>query len=95
MSITCVVSGRVTEEGSLVLDEPLPEPVVAGPVRVSIEPLGETGAVHPALTLSEEEWERRRLALSSLVGSLSDEEAKEMIRMREEEFDQIDPDDWR
>jgi hypothetical protein len=95
VSTGCVVTGRVTEDGKLVLDERLPDPIVAGPVRVSIQAMPGTGAVHPGLMISEEEWERRRTALLALAGSLPDEEAKAMIKMREEEFDQIDPDDWR
>jgi len=92
MSNPCVLAGRVTAEGKLELEEQVPVP--PGPVRVSIESLA-APSVSSLLLLSDEECERRRKMLASLVGCISDEEAREMIKIVEEEFEQIDSDDWR
>jgi hypothetical protein len=96
MTTAFVVAGRITEDGKLELEEHVP--VKPGPVRVSIE----TVTVAPSEAASTafawpdaEELRVRKARLLELAGSISDEEAQEMIRMRVVEFDQVDLDEWR
>ena len=37
----------------------------------------------------------RAAPLDGWVGGLSDEDAREMLRTIEQEFEQVDPDDWK
>ena len=95
MTTAYIVSGRVTESGDLLLDEPVP--VAPGRVRVSVESLArpQTSPNGAFVWPSEEELRQRHAGLLELVGTLPDDEAERMIRMRHDEFDQVDPDEWR
>jgi hypothetical protein len=94
MSQCVVISGQLNSEGRLELNEQIPLP--PGPVRVSIEPLPTPSAPTASpLLLSDEEWEERRRVLASCIGCLTDEEAEAIIRTVEEEFEQVNLDDWR
>ena len=72
----------------------------------SIEALYEEGVLHPLEPLEGlADHSRVRLTielgdaldhpLASYVGTLPDEDAEEMLRIVEEEFERIDPDAWR
>ena len=96
MKTAYILSGRITPEGNLELDERAPLP--AGPVRVAIEAVEADGALNATsspLMISEAEWKRRKAIMDSCIGCLSDEEARRIIETVEEEFERIDPDDWR
>lgn len=91
-----VISGQLNSEGKLELNEQIPLP--PGPVRVSIEPVNEFrplettgGFVWP----STEELARRKAAMMECVGCLSDEEAEAILKTVEEEFEQVNLDEWR
>jgi hypothetical protein len=45
--------------------------------------------------IDEDEWRRRKAMMDSAIGCLSDEEAEAILRVVEEEFERVDPDEWR
>jgi hypothetical protein len=93
MSAVITISGHITPEGGLVVDEPVPLP--AGRVRVSVQSAsGSPGDAAPRLFIEDEEWQRRKALMDSAIGCLSDSEAQEILRIVEQEFEQVDPDDW-
>lgn len=59
-----------------------------------LEPL-EGVAEHSRLTITLELGEARPHPLAGLIGTLPNEDAREMIQAIEEEFEQIDADEWR
>ena len=92
MTTAVVLTGRLTDEGHLELDEPIP--LGAGPVRVTLEPVDPTapsGLVWP----SDEEWRERKKRMDAAIGCLTDEDAREIMEIVEGEFEQIDPNDWK
>ena len=91
MTTAVVVSGRLTNEGNLELDEPIP--LAAGPVRVRVETVAVNGSSFQ--WPSDEDLRQRKADMLQCVGCLSDAEAKEMLEVIEREFEQIDPDEWR
>lgn len=93
MKTAVILSGRVTGEGQVELDERIPLP--AGPVRVTLEPLDLPVPPPSFQWPSEEELAARKAKLLELAGTISDEEAQRMLKVIEEEFGQVDPDEWR
>jgi hypothetical protein len=90
----CVVMGRVTEDGKLEVDERVP--LAPGPVRVSVEAASaQGGGLSASLLLTPEEWRIRKARMDAAIGCLSDAEAAEILRIVEEEFEQVNLDDWR
>jgi predicted DNA-binding antitoxin AbrB/MazE fold protein len=59
-----------------------------------LEPL-EGVAEHSRLRVTLELEDGPAYPLASYVGTLSDEDAREMLRIVEDEFERIDPDAWR
>ncbi len=47
------------------------------------------------LTISAAPQTRKKNPFEDWVGDMSDEDAAEMIRVIDEEFEQIDPNDWK
>ena len=69
------------------------EAVYAGGVLRPVEPLDwlpENRRVTLTVTVPDREH-----PLDGWVGGLSDEDAREMMRVIEAEFEQINPDDWK
>lgn len=86
-----VLEGRVTPQGTLELPEELRLP--PGPVRISLETLG--GADVPGADLSEAEAARRKAQMEAAIGCISDEEADRILACVEDEFEQVNLDEWR
>jgi predicted DNA-binding antitoxin AbrB/MazE fold protein len=59
-----------------------------------LEPI-EGVAEHSRLTVTLEMERARPHLLADLVGTLPDEDAKEMRQAIEEEFERVDPDEWK
>ena len=94
MGSVCTVRGHVTEEGGLVVEERLPLP--PGPVSVSVRSgMNRQGLPASQWVIDEDEWRRRKAMMDSAIGCLSDEEAEAILRVVEEEFERVDPDEWR
>lgn len=87
---TVTLAGRVTGEGLVELDEPVPLP--PGPARITVQSLKAPSSFQWP---SEEERKRKKKALDSLAGTISDEEAQEVLRIIEDEFEKVDLDEWR
>jgi len=80
-----VVSGHITNEGAIQLDDHLPLP--PGPVRVSVESLASPS---PSFAWpSAEDLTRRKAVMDACVGCLSDEEAHEILHVVEREFEAV------
>jgi hypothetical protein len=47
------------------------------------------------LFVDEREWRARKARMDEAIGCLSDDEAQRILQVIDEEFGQIDPDDWR
>ncbi len=77
-----ILSGRITSEGGLELDERAPLP--PGRVRISIEAVGES-----SLLDDDQELRRRKAYMDALAGCLSDEEARQILDVIESEFEQV------
>jgi hypothetical protein len=88
MKTAYILSGRITSEGGLELDERAPLP--PGPVRISIEAVGES-----SLLYDDQELRRRKAHMDTLAGCLSDEEARQILNVIETEFEQVNLDEWR
>jgi len=93
MTTAYVVSGQVTADGKIELDERLP--LLPGRVRVSVQAVTEAAPVSSPLEISREEWEKRKADLAAAAGCLSDEDAQRILTVIEAEFEQVDGDDWR
>ena len=52
-------------------------------------------AEHSRLTLTLELESARPHPLADVVGSLPDEDAREMMKAIEDEFERVDPDEWK
>lgn len=59
-----------------------------------LEPL-EGVAEHSRVQVTVELEERRRHPLADCVGTLPDDDAEEMLRIIEEEFERVDAEEWR
>ena len=59
-----------------------------------LEPI-EGVAEHSRLTLTLELGAARPHPLADLVGTLPDEDAKEMLQAIEDEFERVDPNEWK
>lgn len=59
-----------------------------------LEPL-EGVAEHSRLTITLELKEVRPYPLAGFVGTLPDEDAREMMRIIDEEFERVDPEEWK
>lgn len=70
MKTAYILTGRITPEGTLELDERAP-------------------------LISADEWEQRKAAMDAAIDCLSDDEAARIVEIVEQEFERIDPDDWR
>jgi hypothetical protein len=89
-----VVSGRLTPDGVVELDEPVS--LSPGPVRIAIEVLADANGPSPGLlTVDAKEWEKRKAAIDAAIGCLSDEDAERILRIVESEFERIDADESR
>ena len=89
MKTAYVISGRLTEQGTLELDETLPLP--PGPVRVAVE-----SAVDPDFPPAPGEAPGSRKArMEAAIGCVSDEDARRMLETIEAEFERVDLNDWR
>jgi hypothetical protein len=93
MTTAIVVSGRLTDEGRIELDERVPLP--PGPVRIMLEPSNEPSSATPLRWLSDEEWAERRKVMDAAIGCVSDDDAQKILAVIEHEFEQIDPDEWK
>jgi hypothetical protein len=96
MKTIYAVSGRLTPEGTVELDERLPLP--PGPVQVLVESgHGVTSAQQgePFAWPSTEELKARKARLDTMAGCISDEEAQEILAVISQEFEQVNPDEWR
>jgi hypothetical protein len=96
MKTAYILSGHVTPQGTLELDERVP--LAPGPVRVSVEEASDSTSLprQAPLPLSDEQELRRRKAhMDTLAGCISDEEAKKILDSIEQEFEQVNPDEWR
>ncbi|MGV3721861.1 MAG: hypothetical protein ACO1SX_13190 [Actinomycetota bacterium] len=96
MSSAIVVLGHLTRGGRLELDQPVGLP--PGPVRVSVEPLSpndSTASHDQSVWPNEHELKRRKAAMMGCLGCLSDDETESIIQVIEEEFEHVDPNEWR
>jgi len=87
MGMSVMIEGRVTPDGLLELLEHVPLP--PGPVRISVETLGGEPA------LDEIEIGRRKAQMEAAIGCLSAEEADRILECVEQEFEQVNADEWR
>jgi hypothetical protein len=90
MKTAYVITGRITLEGKLELDEQAPLP--PGPVRVSVESLDPLAVNGDGLSITDAEWQERKKIMDRAVGCISDEQAERILRIIEEEFEQVNLD---
>jgi hypothetical protein len=76
MTTAVVLTGRLTDEGHLELDEPIP--LGAGPVRVTLEPVKQA-ASSSLKWPSDEELRERKKDMDAAIGCLSDEDARQIL----------------
>lgn len=95
MKTSDVLTGEINSVGELVLNQASSLP--PGPVRVVLEPLSVVNGAgaYGAVGVSDQDWVSRKARLDALAGTLSDEDAKEMLEIVEQEFGQVNLDDWR
>ncbi len=90
MKTAYVIAGRLTPQGTLELDEP--PPLAPGPVRVLVEPAGESE--EPSLP-ADAEMSGRKARMEAAIGCLSDEETQHLLDVIQDEFERVDLDEWR
>ena len=82
MNTVYTVSGRITEQGTVELDEPLR--MAPGPVRIAVERV--YGGPASTWVIDEEDWKRRKAMMDSAIGCPSDEDARKILEIVEQEF---------
>lgn len=86
----CVLSGRVTEDGRFELDEPAP----VGPGRVLVSVTLQPALLSAGPDFKPDHRHHRKALRDSALGCVSDEEARRLLALIEEEFEQVNLDDW-